>query len=100
MALRLKKIGRSSLLVLVGLLAATVTARPPGTLLWGIGALPPDVQILYDAGQYRQAAEALQAEVERNPRTPHFIFGSAAASLNFGISHVRFQTSSALSRWC
>lgn len=67
MALRRKKIGQSFLVVLTVLLGATLSAPPTWALTARLEALPPDIQTLYDAGQYRQAAEALQAAVERNP---------------------------------
>jgi tetratricopeptide (TPR) repeat protein len=34
------------------------------------GGLPPDIEALYDAGQYRQAAEVLQSALKRNPQDP------------------------------
>jgi tetratricopeptide (TPR) repeat protein len=64
--LRRKKIGRSFLLVLAAL-AVTLEARPPTAFSAEIDVLPPDIAKLYDAGQYRQATDALQAAVERNP---------------------------------
>ena len=67
MALRRKKLGQSFLVVLTVLLGATLSAPPTWALTARLEALPPDIQTLYDAGQYRQAAEALQAAAERNP---------------------------------
>jgi hypothetical protein len=67
-ALSRGKIGWNILLVLTALLAAVLAARPANALRAEIDALPTDIQTLYDAGQYRQAAEALRAEVERNPK--------------------------------
>jgi tetratricopeptide (TPR) repeat protein len=73
-ALNREKIGWNILLVLTALLAAVLAARPANALRAEIDALPTDIQILYDAGQYRQAAEALQAEVERNPKDAGLYF--------------------------
>jgi tetratricopeptide (TPR) repeat protein len=57
----------SLILALTALLVSTLPVRPAWALPAGLDALPPDIQALYDAGQYRQAAEALQAAAERNP---------------------------------
>ena len=65
--MRGKKIGRSFLLILAVLLAVKLPAHPARALPTGLDVLPPDIQKLYDAGRYRQAAEALQAAVERTP---------------------------------
>lgn len=64
--MRRKNIGRSFLLVLAAL-AVTLQARPATAFSAEIDVLPPDIAKLYDAGQYRQATDALQAAVERNP---------------------------------
>ena len=72
--MRNKKIGRNVLLVLTTLLAAVLAARPAIALRDGLDALPPEIETLYNAGQYRQAAEALQAEVERNPKDAGLYF--------------------------
>ncbi len=68
MALKRKKAVLFILIVLAGSLAATSAARPARTLPEGLDALSPDIAALYDAGQYRRAAEALQAAIERNPQ--------------------------------
>jgi len=74
-ALRKKKIGWNILLVLLSaFLAVILAARAANALRAGIDALPPDIQTLYNTGQYRQAAEALQAEVERNPKDAGLYF--------------------------
>ena len=73
-ALSREQIGWNILLVLTALLAAGLAARPANALRDEIDALPTDIQTLYDAGQYRQAAEALQAEVERNPKDAGLCF--------------------------
>ncbi|HKM81218.1 MAG TPA: tetratricopeptide repeat protein [Candidatus Acidoferrum sp.] len=65
--MRRKKIGRSFLLILAALLGVTLHARPARALPAEIDELPSDIQELYDAGRYHQAAEALQAAVERTP---------------------------------
>lgn len=39
-----------------------------------LDALPPGIQTLYKAGQYRQAADALQTEVARNPKDAALYF--------------------------
>ncbi len=62
------------LLVLSALLADILAARPANALPAGIDAPPPGIQALYNTGQYRQAAEALQAEVERNPKDAGLYF--------------------------
>jgi tetratricopeptide (TPR) repeat protein len=67
-ALRKNKFGRNILRVLAVLLAATAAEGAARALPVGLDALPPDIATLYDAGQYRQAAEALQAAAERNPK--------------------------------
>jgi hypothetical protein len=54
----------SLILALTALLASTLPIRPAWALPAGLDALPPDIQALYDAGRYRQAAEALQAAAE------------------------------------
>ena len=66
--MRRKKIGRSILIVLAALLAATSAGHQAKTSPAGLDALPPDIQTLYNAGQYHRAAEALQAAIERNPK--------------------------------
>jgi tetratricopeptide (TPR) repeat protein len=57
----------SLILALTAVLASTLPIRPAWALPAGLDALPPDIKALYDAGRYRQAAEALQA-AERNPK--------------------------------
>ncbi len=64
---RKKKICWSIPLVLAALLAAQFAARSVAGLAVGLDTLPPDIAKLYEAGQYRQAADALQAAVEQNP---------------------------------
>ena len=66
--MRRKKVGQSILVVLAAWLAATTAARPARSLSEGLDALPPNIAALYNAGQYRQAAEALEAAIEQNPR--------------------------------
>jgi tetratricopeptide (TPR) repeat protein len=73
-ALRKKKIGWNILLVLSVFLAVILAARPVNALCAGIDALPPDIQTLYNRGQYRQAAEALQAEIEQRPKNAGLYF--------------------------
>jgi tetratricopeptide (TPR) repeat protein len=58
----------SLILALTALLASTLPIRPAWALPAELDALPPDIRALYDAGRYRQAAEALQAAAERNPK--------------------------------
>jgi tetratricopeptide (TPR) repeat protein len=72
--LKRKKIGRSVLLVLGALFAAALTARPAIAMRERLDPLPPDIETLYNAGQYRQAAEALQAAVGRNPTDASLYF--------------------------
>ena len=67
MALKRKKYARSVLVVVAASLAMALSARHAGTLPATFDALPPAVEKLYDAGLYRQAAEALQVATERNP---------------------------------
>lgn len=67
MALKRKKYARSLLVVVAASLATALSARPAGTLPAAFDALPPAIEKLYDAGLYRQAAEALQVATERNP---------------------------------
>jgi tetratricopeptide (TPR) repeat protein len=66
-----KKVGRSIILasaVLFATMLATILASRPATALAaGLEALPPAIGTLYNSGLYRQAAEELQTEVERNP---------------------------------
>lgn len=62
------------LLVLSALLADILAARPANALPAGIDAPPLGIQALYNTGQYRQAAEALQADVERNPKDAGLYF--------------------------
>lgn len=66
--MRKKKSGRSILRVLAVLLAATAAANAARTVPAELDSLPPNIATLYDNGQYRQAAEALQAAAERNPK--------------------------------
>jgi tetratricopeptide (TPR) repeat protein len=61
-------------LLLSSFLAAILAARPANALPARIDAPPPEVQSLYNTGQYRQAAEALQAEVERNAKDAGLYF--------------------------
>jgi Flp pilus assembly protein TadD len=72
--MRLRKISWSILCFSAALWAATAAARAAHALRAGLDALPPDIQTLYNEGQYRQAAEALQAEVERDPKDPALYF--------------------------
>ena len=73
MALRKKKSGRSILRVLAVLLATTAAANAARAFPVGLDSLLPNIAALYDAGQYRQAAEALQAAAERNPKGHHAV---------------------------
>ena len=57
-------IGWSILIVIAALMAARLAKALPA----GPGVLSPDIAALYNAGQYRRAAEALQAASERNPQ--------------------------------
>ena len=66
--MRKKKYGRSILCVLAALLATTAAANAARAFPAGIDSLPPNIATLYNAGQYGQAAEALQAAAERNPK--------------------------------
>lgn len=59
-----KKAGECTLF-LAALLAASALLPPA---FKGQGSLPPDIETLYDSGQYRQAAEALQVALERYPQ--------------------------------
>src|SRR5271166_3675797 len=74
MGLNRSRIGWEILLALTALLGAMVTGRPVIALAGEVDALPPDIAVLYNAGQYRQAADALQAEVERNPKDAELYF--------------------------
>ena len=70
--MRRRNICRSFPLVVAALLAVTLQARtakarPPET-----DVLPLEIEKLYDAGRYRQAADALQAAIERNPTDASF----------------------------
>jgi len=75
--LRRKKIGLIMFIIFAAGWAATVAARPSWLLSQGPDALSPDIAALYNAGQYRKAAEALEAAVERNPRvaSQHYWLG-------------------------
>ena len=52
-------------LFLAALLSASVLLPPPSK---GQDSVAPDIETLYDAGQYRQAAEALQVALKRYPQ--------------------------------
>ncbi len=69
MALKLKrnKSGRHILVVLAAL-AATIAADPAKALPSDLPALPTVAEPLYNAGNYRQAADALQGAITQNPR--------------------------------
>lgn len=58
--------------ILISVLLAAMAVRP-GPLSAGLAPLPPGIDTLYNAGQYRQAAEALQEAVERNPKLNELI---------------------------
>jgi tetratricopeptide (TPR) repeat protein len=64
---RLSSLRTSSLLALA-VLAATLVARPVRGLPTGLGALAPEIETLYNAGSYSLAAEALQAAIAQNPK--------------------------------
>lgn len=66
--MRKKKSGRSILRVLAVLLATTAATNAAKAFPARLDSLPPNIAAFYDAGQYRHAAEALQAAAERNPR--------------------------------
>jgi tetratricopeptide (TPR) repeat protein len=55
------------------LLASAFGGRSAQVLAAELDAVPAGIETLYDAGQYRQAAEALQAAVAQNPTNP-FLF--------------------------
>src|SRR5271165_2036531 len=74
MGLKRARIAWEILLVLTALLGATFTGRPFIVLAGGGDGLPLNIEALYNAGQYRQAADALQAEVERNPKNGELYF--------------------------
>lgn len=59
--------GVNILLLAMTLLATVLAANPVGGLPMKPDALPADIEQLFNAGQYRQAVEALQAAVEGNP---------------------------------
>jgi predicted Zn-dependent protease len=67
-------IGRRAFLVLAALLAATPSTRSANSPRGGLDTPTRGMQTLYDAGQYRQAAEALQAEVERTTKDAALYF--------------------------
>jgi len=66
-------------LFLAALLAASVILPPASK---GQDSLPPDIETLYDSGQYGQAAEALQAAVKRSPQD---------ASLDYWLGRLLFE---------
>ena len=80
--MRKEKCGRSILGVLALLLASMAAAIAARAFSAGIDSLPPNIATLYDAGQYRQAAETLQAAAERNPKD---------ASLQFWLGRCFFE---------
>jgi tetratricopeptide (TPR) repeat protein len=65
---RLSDLRTSPLLVLAALLAATIAADLAKALPADLPALSPVAQPLYSAGNYGQAAAALQAAVAQNPK--------------------------------
>ncbi|HXY10235.1 MAG TPA: tetratricopeptide repeat protein [Terriglobales bacterium] len=75
-----RKLGMSALfsaallIVVSAHLGIAVPEEPDG--------LPPDIEALYNAGQYRQAAQALQAALKRNPDSP---------SLNYWLGRSLFE---------
>jgi predicted Zn-dependent protease len=75
-----RKLGMSALLSAALLIAASVhleiavSKHPDG--------LPPDIEALYNAGHYRQAAQALQPALKRNPENP---------SLNYWLGRSLFE---------
>ena len=94
-----KKIGRNFLLILAVSLAVILQAHPARDLPAGLDVLPPDIQKLYDAGRYRQAAEALQAAVERAPTDAslHYWLGRCFFELrDFGRSILSLERAVAL----
>ncbi len=76
--MRRKKISRSILIVIAALLAACLARAMPV----GPDAIPPEIAALYSAGRYRQAVEALEAAIERNPQ---------AASLHYWLGRCLFE---------
>ena len=76
--MRRKKLVGSILITIAALLAMC----PARALPQGLEALPPDIKTLYDAGQYRRAAEALKAAIDRNPQ---------AASLHYWLGRCLFE---------
>jgi len=72
--LKRKQVGRSIVLALGAVLATILAARSANALPSGLDSLPLQIETLYIAGQYRQAAEALQVEVQRNPNDAGLYF--------------------------
>jgi len=65
---RLSSLRPSPLLALAVLVAATIAADPAKALPADLPALPPVAEPFYNAGNYKQAADALQAAVAQNPK--------------------------------
>jgi len=63
-----KNAGQTHLVVLAAWLCAVMAVRRAGALPAGLGAMPQKIAVSYDSGFYRQAAEALEAAVEQNPK--------------------------------
>jgi tetratricopeptide (TPR) repeat protein len=61
-------------LFLAVLLASAFGGRSARVLAAELDAVPAGIATLYDAGQYRQAAEALQAAVSQNPTNPSLFY--------------------------
>src|SRR5271169_629326 len=61
-------------LVLAVLLASVFGGSPARASATGLDSIPPAIETLYNAGQYQQAAEALQAAVAQNPKKPSFYY--------------------------
>jgi tetratricopeptide (TPR) repeat protein len=67
--LKRKKEVRAILLAIAVLLAGALTAHTAGTVSAEPEALlPSDIKKLYNSGQYREAAEALQSAASQNPK--------------------------------
>jgi tetratricopeptide (TPR) repeat protein len=75
-----RKIGMSALFSVV--LLMTASAQLEIAVSRDSGGLPPDAEALYCAGQYRQAAQALESALKRNPQDP---------SLNYWIGRSSFE---------
>lgn len=68
--------------ILISVILAATLAVCPKLLSAGLAPLPPSIETLYNAGQYGQAAEVLQAAVAQNPRD---------ASLNYWLGRCYYE---------